>query len=218
MSMMEVIYQLRDHSEIIVGSEETEPSQGWDYTAILSYIVENPNASNDAISKKIIDSYIDSYTNLNGTRKLSLSSIRTDKLTNIVSLMDDFACTILENESKILKTLRDILDDVEYFNNNDLYFDLYHFVSLTREYYAQEDSYQKKIIESADRLLEELKDLIIDNKTVKLNNAHGVSVYLGTNAKMSSLAFNIFSELDINNEAPNWFELFKKMNKRLSRG
>jgi len=215
MSMMEVVYQLRDHSEIIVGSEENEPSHGWDYTAILSYIVENPNASNDAISKKIIDSYIDSYKHLKGGRKLSLSSIRTDKLTNIVSLMDDFARTVLENESKVLKTLRDIVDDVEYFNNDDLYFDLYHFVSLTKKYYSQEDSYQEEIIESSSRLLEEIKDLIIDNKTVKLKNAHGVSVYLGTNAKMSSLAFNIFAELDINSEAPNWFELFKKMNKKL---
>ncbi len=218
MNMMEVAYQLRDHTEMIVGSEENEPTEGWDYQAILSYIVDNPEASNAAISNNIINSYIDSYKQLNGRRKLSLSSIRTDALEDVVALMNNFAYSILQNEANIFKTLRNIVDDVEYFNDDDLYFDLYHFVSLTKDYYTEDESYQEDIQEAADELLEGIKALIVDNKTVKLDNAHGVSVYLGTNAKMSPLALNIFSKLDINSEAPYWFELFKKMSKKLGKG
>ena len=89
-------------------------------------------------------------------------------------------------------------------------------MSLAKAYYTEEESYQEDIQEAADELLEGIESLIIDNKTVKFDNADGISVYLGTNAKMSPLALNIFSKLDINSEAPYWFELFKKMSKKLA--
>ena len=31
MNMLEVAYQLRDHTEVVVGSEELEPGKGWDW-------------------------------------------------------------------------------------------------------------------------------------------------------------------------------------------
>jgi len=219
MNMMEVAYQLKDHAEMLVGSQENEPEQGWDYKAILSYIVANPKASNEEISNKIIESYMESCKHLNN-RRLTLSTIRTDKLNRIASAMNDFAYAILENEPKIFKTLRNIVDDVESFNgDDDLYFDFYHFVSLTKAYYEEEDNYQENIVNASDDLLREIKRLILKSESVKVDNAHGVSVYLGTNAKMSPFALSIFSKLDINTEegAPYWFELFQMMSKRLSK-
>ena len=216
MNMMEVAYQLRDSTKVIVGSEETEPGDGWDYQAILSYIVDNPDADNDDISKRIITSYFDFYEDSRSREKLTLSSIRTDALGRVAERMNNFAYVILQNEPNIFKTLRNIVDDVEYFSDDDLYFDLFHFVSLTRDYYSEEDNYQEDIQKASDELLEAIKASIIDNKTIKHDNAHGISVYLGTNARMSPLAMNIFSKLDINSEngAPHWFELFQAMEKK----
>ena len=54
MGMMEVAYQLKEHAEIVVGSEELEPGKGWDYEAIVSYLVKYPTATNEDISKEII--------------------------------------------------------------------------------------------------------------------------------------------------------------------
>ena len=35
MTMLEVAYQIRDHAQILVGSEEVEPGDGWPYDAVL---------------------------------------------------------------------------------------------------------------------------------------------------------------------------------------
>ena len=216
MNMMEVAYQLKDSAKVIVGSEETEPGAGWDYEAILRYLAENPEADNDDISRKIVSSYIDFYKKSGSEEGLTLSSIRTDALAHVAECMNSFAYAVLQHEPNIFKTLRNIVDDVEYFSDEDLYFDLFHFVTLTKAYYSEEEHFQEDIRKAADELLEAIEASVIENKTIRHDNAHGISVYLGTYARMSPLAMNIFSKLDINGEkgAPYWYELFQAMGRR----
>ncbi|MBU1668694.1 peptidoglycan-binding protein [bacterium] len=211
MGMMEVAYQLKDHAEIVVGSEELEPGKGWDYAAIVSYLVNNPTASNEDISKEIIRSFIASYANQNSL-KVTLSSIRTDKLDHVVCLMDRFAHSILRNESNVRGALLSIVDKTEtfdYVNKEQIYRDLAHFVALTKAHYVN----NPEIVSSADELLVGLNELIVDNKTKNFNNAHGLSVYLPLVPNMSGFAIAVFSALEINqaDAAPHWLKLFKQI-------
>jgi len=114
MAMMEIAYQLKDHAEIVVGSEELEPGKGWDYEAIVKYLVANPTASNEDVSKEIIRSFIVSYENQTSL-KVTLSSIRTSKLEAVASLMDNFAHTILRKESNVRGALLSVVDETETF-------------------------------------------------------------------------------------------------------
>jgi len=41
-TMIEVAYQLRDHAQILVGSEEVEPGPGWPHAAIRGDLTKNP--------------------------------------------------------------------------------------------------------------------------------------------------------------------------------
>ena len=208
MGMMEVVYQLKDHAKIVVGSQESEPGDGWDYKAILTYIANNPEASNESISQEIISSFIRSYSGKN--KDLTLSGIRTDKLSYVACLMDDFAHAILshEHDISVRVSLFSIYAATQKFEKN--YLDLCHFTNLAKEYYSQNDS---NIVEKAKNLLVGLDELIVENQTHNFENANGISVYLPITENMSDFALNVFSQLDINTEdaAPHWHRLFKEI-------
>lgn len=61
MSMVEVFYQLRDTAEFSVGSEETEPGDGWPYDRILGALAAKPDMTPEDLSKIIVSQYLASY-------------------------------------------------------------------------------------------------------------------------------------------------------------
>ncbi len=61
MNMVEVAYQLRDSVDFIVGSEETEPGNGWAYQAVLDTLNAEPDAAPKDVVPKFVDDYISSY-------------------------------------------------------------------------------------------------------------------------------------------------------------
>lgn len=210
MGMVEVVYQLKDHAKVVVGSEELEPGTGWDYGAILRYIVAHPEATNEAISQEIVRSFIHFYHKKN--LSVTLSSISTDRLDNVVGLMDEFAKSLLDSRKlSIATTLLPFYNATQKFSKS--YLDLYHFVSLIKAYYIKEEFFEYNIVRSAERLLDALDLLIIKNGTHNLENAYGLSVYLPLSESVSDFSLEIFSQLDINHHtvAPYWFGLFKEI-------
>ena len=210
MNMLEVAYQLRDHTEVVVGSEELEPGKGWDYAALVTFLVENPNASNEEIGKAIVDGFVASYAN-EAELKVTLSALRTEALDNFACLLNNFAHTILRKEERIRSRFLPIVDEAQTFdyqNNEQIYRDLKHFVLLTKESYDDEE-----ITEVADALLAGLEKVVFYNLTNNFEHAYGLSVYLPLMPNMSGFAINVFSALDINaeNQAPYWLKLFKQI-------
>lgn len=61
MSMAEVAYQLRDSVQYTVGSEETEPVDGWPYDRILTVLSRTPDMTPAALSRLIVKQYLSSY-------------------------------------------------------------------------------------------------------------------------------------------------------------
>jgi hypothetical protein len=61
MSMAEVGYQISDSTCNTVGSEQTEPGNGWPYDKILAALSKNPAMSPKDLSTFIVDSYLASY-------------------------------------------------------------------------------------------------------------------------------------------------------------
>jgi hypothetical protein len=62
MSMAEVGYQVRESAEFIVGSEQTEPLDGWPYNSILAELAKNPAMAPSVLSGLVVDKYLASYT------------------------------------------------------------------------------------------------------------------------------------------------------------
>jgi hypothetical protein len=61
MSMAEIGYQMHNSVRYMVGSEETEPLDGWPYDTILGQLSAQPDTTPRDLSKIIVKKYIESY-------------------------------------------------------------------------------------------------------------------------------------------------------------
>ena len=58
MASLETANLLSPYGKYMVGSEESEPTSGWNYTTWLKYLYENPGASGEELGKNIADGYM----------------------------------------------------------------------------------------------------------------------------------------------------------------
>ncbi|MBA7578999.1 Clostripain [subsurface metagenome] len=61
MAMTEVAYQIKDHADILVTSEESEPNDGWPYDTILGELTASPTMSSGQLAIDIVEKYIYSF-------------------------------------------------------------------------------------------------------------------------------------------------------------
>ncbi|RPI55946.1 MAG: hypothetical protein EHM56_04855 [Chloroflexi bacterium] len=59
MGHVEVLSALAPHARYAVVSQETEPALGWAYTSFLQALLQNPDADGAALSRLIVESYIE---------------------------------------------------------------------------------------------------------------------------------------------------------------
>jgi hypothetical protein len=97
MSMMEVYYQMRDVAEFSVGSEESEPGEGWPYDRILKALAAKPAMSPEELSKTIVSQYLASY---------KASDVVTQSAVNL-SVLTPLATAV----NSLAKALKSILSD-----------------------------------------------------------------------------------------------------------
>jgi len=97
MSMTEVAYQIKDYTDILVSSEESEPGDGWPYDTILGELAGNPLLSSEQLAVDIVDKYIYSYPYNNVTQSaidLSYMDTLAVQLSNLASaIMSDSSTT-----------------------------------------------------------------------------------------------------------------------------
>ena len=88
MNMAEVAYQMRDTADYSVGSEETEPSDGWPYDRILKALAAKPDMTPEELSKTIVSQYLASYKS---TENVTQSAIRLAELKPLTVAVDGLA-------------------------------------------------------------------------------------------------------------------------------
>jgi hypothetical protein len=98
MADVSVFYQMRRSADVIVASEETEPVEGYDYTALVRQLAENPSVSNADIGRNIVNTYIASLPSEDG---ITQSAVRVSAMYPLVRLMDGFAGAALNNSAEL---------------------------------------------------------------------------------------------------------------------
>jgi len=86
MGMTEVAYALRDVANYMVGSEQTEPWDGWPYDTILADLVATPSLSPRDLSGLIVTKYFNSYPS---GSDITQAAIDISKLSNVISKVDN---------------------------------------------------------------------------------------------------------------------------------
>lgn len=110
MSNLEVAYEVRDHVEVVVGSEELEPGSGWHYTDLLGRLRADVDQIDAARFGTIaVASYLDGYQNT--SEQVTQCAIRTagaeDLRAAVDSLADSLAATMPDGRGLLTDALGD---------------------------------------------------------------------------------------------------------------
>jgi hypothetical protein len=93
MTMIEVAYQLREHADVLVGSEEIEPGPGWPHAAILGDLTKSPTMTAAELATAVVQRYIESYRDAGETA--TQSAIDLAQLDDVVEAVDQLARHLL---------------------------------------------------------------------------------------------------------------------------
>jgi hypothetical protein len=95
MSNFEVAYQVRDHVNYIVASEENEPFDGWPYDLVLEKLVQNPDIPTTDFCAHIVDAYIESYKTKHYT--VTQSAFDLAKVNDLAQTLDQLADALIKH-------------------------------------------------------------------------------------------------------------------------
>ena len=103
MQMPEVVYEIKDNVTYVVGSEETEPGDGYTYNDMLAPLIANPTMSAFEMGKLAVDAYSDHYAELG--QSFTQSLVKTSAMPQFVTLMNGFAEAMMAaGEKALVKT------------------------------------------------------------------------------------------------------------------
>lgn len=159
MQMAEVAYEMKDYTDLIIGSEEVMLAYGFDYDKLISFMDSNPNVTPEQMSAYLINWYREFYANGINLGPINipltmigatLSTIRPKALNELPEHLSQFAASVMNNNETeavnyaIRDVIRFILDP-----KNDpkkqitSYGDLYDFAKLISERAKSQDTKQK---------------------------------------------------------------------------
>ena len=94
MGMFEIAYELKDHAEMIHGSEAYEPIEGWTYNHLLYKL--DKETDNAELAYHVVNDYVESYRNRSVYTSYSVTAavVDTDKLNNVNSKLENFSNTL----------------------------------------------------------------------------------------------------------------------------
>ncbi len=72
MSMAEVAYQVRGATNVLVGSQESEPNDGWPYDRVLKALVAKPSMGPAELARTIVQQYLASYRSNEGVTQAAM--------------------------------------------------------------------------------------------------------------------------------------------------
>lgn len=193
MGQIETAYEFRNLADILVFSQETGQANGWDYTAVLNTLKDDPTMEGENLSRVIVDGYRSFYEEIfypkNDTPDMgklyTISSIRLGASINELALeIDDLAGLLkggLEGEdTEIHERLMAAIGEARYstqeLNSTStpyVYVDLFDLMEKLR------DSLKKWDIGDTPLLLKDVKDrvesIIAKKDYVILSEYHGAA-------------------------------------------
>ncbi len=102
MQMAEVAYELRDAAKVIVGSEETEPGDGWAYDYFLARVHSNKgNLTPDVMAAAAVQGYKAYYAEQKDS--VTQSALHTSGLAQFRVLLDQWVQLVMKEDKTMVK-------------------------------------------------------------------------------------------------------------------
>jgi hypothetical protein len=170
MQMLEVAYEIRDATDVITGSEESPPGEGYVYDRFLTDLAGNPGMTARDLGTKIVQRTLEAYGHNNN---LTQSALDTSRLANLASKLNSFATTLETNISGSRSAMvfaRRNAENYAYPDNKDLW----HYAQLIKE-----NSPSTALQNAATDVQTAISSAVIaeDHGTIN-GNSHGVAIYV----------------------------------------
>ena len=181
MGMFEIAYELKEHAEMIHGSEAYEPLEGWTYNHLLYKLDED--MSNSELAHHVVNDYVESYRNGSVYTSYSVTAavVDTNKLDNLNAKLENFSSTL----NSILPIYKDQIsysrDETQRYDQNPDYRDLY---DLAVNVENRIPVYDAKM--HARELRGSIEDAVISEdhwqkpEKLPVDRAHGLTIYFPT--------------------------------------
>jgi len=91
MQMVENGFAMRRVAKVMVGSEELEPGDGWQYDQWLKSLVDSPTMDEVALGRTLVRSYKQTYETVDPTTTLSAIDLRQSKMDILAQAISDLA-------------------------------------------------------------------------------------------------------------------------------
>ena len=177
MGNVEAAYELRNCTDIYIGSEETSGYMWWKNVikSICEILNTNPNVSSLDLGKMIIKS-IEEQSHLwtKERSNLTMSAIRTDKLNELKDAIDRLSIDFLRDFDTSYNSLCSVYKEIQSFGWGSFLVDLYDFIERYMD--IEKNRTTRRDLQS---VLEILNDTVIAEIHGKNKiGAHGLSIYL----------------------------------------
>ncbi|HAH32955.1 MAG TPA: hypothetical protein DCL44_11650 [Elusimicrobia bacterium] len=199
MQMPEVIYEIKDSVPYVVGSEETEPGDGYTYNDLLGPLVAKPTMGAEELGKLAVDAYSNHYDALKQGYTQSL--VKTAALPQFLTLTNDFAAAMIAANEKTLVT--QAISGAQSYAVSDNH-DMAHFAQLIGAS-TKNAAVKAKAAAFKDYIS---KTLVVHNRVLASSYAdsYGLAAYMpgyGFNSDYNELAWAKVSQWD---EFIHWYQ------------
>ncbi len=158
MGMMEIASQYQTDVDVFVGSECSEPLDGWAYDLIIIELNKNPNCTSAELGEIICATYEESYRYDYTWEDLPMVSLDLTKFAELETILNDFLSYIDQDYNKsIANIIQKAIEDsqfVEYDENYIDFGDLFsHLKSLFRYIYPNLYQFTSNILEIYEEIV-----------------------------------------------------------------
>jgi hypothetical protein len=198
-SMMEfeLLYSLRNYADVIIGSQETEPSDGWPYDKIFNRYAAAPDATGADVGMWAVKAYLDYYRDSN--KAITLSGVFASKLQLLAESLDKVAELLLLSLGRYYRIIDDTQKFSLQFKEKDFY-DLSDFLRSLRKCITDVE-----LSTRIDNCLDALRQCVPYFGALGdgIQNSGGISIYFPR--KISNrVTWKIYETLKFHNDFPNW--------------
>jgi len=127
MGQLEVADTIAPYADIMIGSEELEKEDGWNYTAFLETLADHPDSTPEELAINITTSFGEYYTEIEEDPIHTLSVIDLSEIPDLVSAVDTWAVAMIANMPDEWDVIGESRYEVESYpqGKGDYFVDLY---------------------------------------------------------------------------------------------
>lgn len=166
MSMLETAYELRSYTDYVVGSEQTEPWDGWPHDLILGDLAASPTMSAQSLATSIVTRYGQSY---NGAE--TMSAVSSAGVVDLAQKIDAFAGAAISSNTD-WGAISAARSDSPYFTDSD-FRDLGKFLNS-----ASINASSASVRTAAQAAYNSYNSTVIANHSSASDGGTGLSIYL----------------------------------------